>query len=119
MVRDLYIRAAWLPGEKFSSTKRGVKSDKSMKTQYSILELAMVGSEISIEDTLKNALDLARRAEKLGYKRFWLAEHHNMISIASSATSVLIAHVAAHTSTIRLGRRWRSMRCSTTPSPWA
>src|SRR6185437_3564578 len=49
------------------------------------------------------SVELARTAETLGYQRVWYAEHHNMPTIASSATSVLIAHVAAHTSTIRLG----------------
>src|SRR5690606_12716584 len=50
-----------------------------------------------------NSLDLARHAEQWGYRRFWLAEHHNMPGIASAATAVLIAHVAAGTSTIRVG----------------
>src|SRR5690606_38733863 len=48
-------------------------------------------------------LDLARHAEALGYKRYWLAEHHNMVGIASAATSVVIAHVAGGTKTIRVG----------------
>jgi luciferase family oxidoreductase group 1 len=52
---------------------------------------------------LRNSLELARRAEKLGYKRYWLAEHHNMPGIASAATSVVIAHIAGGTSTIRVG----------------
>ena len=53
--------------------------------------------------SLRNTLDLARHAERWGYRRFWLAEHHNMPGIASSATSIVIAHVAAGTSTIRVG----------------
>jgi luciferase family oxidoreductase group 1 len=57
----------------------------------------------SISETYRNSLDLARHAEKWGYTRFWLAEHHNMPGIASAATSVLIGHVAAGTSTIRVG----------------
>src|SRR5699024_540403 len=52
---------------------------------------------------LENSVALAQRAEELGYRRVWYAEHHNMSTIASSATSVLIPHVAAHTTTIRLG----------------
>jgi luciferase family oxidoreductase group 1 len=54
-------------------------------------------------DALKNTLDLARHAEGWGYRRFWLAEHHNMIGIASAATSVVIGYVAGGTSTIRVG----------------
>jgi len=70
---------------------------------YSILELASVGKDISVKRTFENSLDLAQRAEKLGYKRFWLAEHHNMVSIASSATAVLIGHIASGTHKIRVG----------------
>ncbi|WP_224996215.1 LLM class flavin-dependent oxidoreductase [Cesiribacter sp. SM1] len=70
---------------------------------YSVLELATVAAGATPADAFENSLDLARRAEEFGYTRFWLAEHHNMISIASSATSVLIAHVAGGTSKIRVG----------------
>ena len=73
------------------------------KIPYSILELAGVSSNTSIEQTFKNSLDLAQKAEAFGYKRFWLAEHHNMISIASSATAVLIGHIAGGTKSIRVG----------------
>ena len=69
----------------------------------SILELASVGQDITTGETFQNSLHLAQKAEELGYKRFWLAEHHNMISIASSATVVLMAHIAAGTSKIRVG----------------
>src|SRR6202030_309404 len=54
-------------------------------------------------DALHNSLDLARHAEKWGYRRFWLAEHHNALGIASAATAVVIAHVAGGTETIRVG----------------
>jgi luciferase family oxidoreductase group 1 len=70
---------------------------------YSILELASVAKGTSVEQTFKNCLDLAREAEKLGFHRFWLAEHHNMVSIASSATAVLIGHIAGGTSKIKVG----------------
>ena len=70
---------------------------------YSILELATVGSGITTEETFKNSLDLAQKAEGFGYKRFWLAEHHNMISIASSATAVLIGYIASGTEKIKVG----------------
>jgi luciferase family oxidoreductase group 1 len=69
----------------------------------SILDLAIVEEHQTVRDSLEATVVLARRAEQLGFRRVWYAEHHNMASIASSATSVLIAHVAAHTERIRLG----------------
>ena len=69
----------------------------------SILDLALIGAGQTAGDAFANSVALARRAEARGYRRVWYAEHHNMSVIASSAPSVLIAHVAAHTSTIRLG----------------
>ena len=69
----------------------------------SVLDLAPVVEGGSPAQSLANSLDLARHAERLGYKRFWLAEHHNMPGIASAATAVVIAHVAAGTRTIRVG----------------
>lgn len=71
--------------------------------RLSILDLAIVGHGQTPADAFDNSVALAQRAEACGYERVWYAEHHNMAAIASSATSVLIAHVAAHTSTIRLG----------------
>jgi luciferase family oxidoreductase group 1 len=70
---------------------------------YSILELAAVAADSDPSETFKRSLDLAQKAESYGYKRFWLAEHHNMKSIASSATAVLIGHIAQGTSSIRVG----------------
>ena len=69
----------------------------------SILDLAVVGAGESVADAFEGSVALARLAERTGYERVWYAEHHNIGSIASSATAVLIAHVAAHTETIRLG----------------
>lgn len=69
----------------------------------SVLDLAIVGRDESPADAFANSVAMARKAEARGYRRVWYAEHHNMASIASSATSVLIAHVAAHTETVRLG----------------
>ncbi len=69
----------------------------------SVLDLAVVASGSTVRDALEGSVALAQRAEQLGYQRVWYAEHHNMASIASSATSVLIAHVAANTDRIRLG----------------
>ena len=71
--------------------------------QLSILDLAFVPEGATAADALAHSLDLARHAERLGYRRFWLAEHHNMVGIASAATSVVIGHVAGGTSTIRVG----------------
>ncbi len=72
-------------------------------TPFSILDLAPVAQGATPSDALRNSLDLARQAERLGYKRFWLAEHHGMAGIASAATAVVIAHVAGGTRTIRVG----------------
>ena len=69
----------------------------------SILDLAPVCEGSDIAQSFHNTLDLARHAERLGYRRYWLAEHHNMPGIASAATAVLIGHVAGGTSTIRVG----------------
>jgi luciferase family oxidoreductase group 1 len=69
----------------------------------SVLDLAPVARDVSATDALRATTDLAKRVEELGYKRIWVAEHHNMPSIASSAPAVLIAHLAASTSTIRVG----------------
>ena len=70
---------------------------------YSILELAFISSGNTVEQTFKNSLDLAQKAEEMGYNRFWLAEHHNTISIASSATTVLIGYIAGGTKKIKVG----------------
>jgi len=75
----------------------------SKRIPYSILELATVNAGSEPAAAFKGALDLAQRAEKMGYHRFWLAEHHNMVTIASSATSVLIGHIAAGTEKIKVG----------------
>lgn len=76
---------------------------RNKKIAYSILELAIVSSGVTIEQTFKNSVDLAQKAEAMGYNRIWLAEHHNMIHVASVATSVLIGHIAGNTTTIRVG----------------
>ncbi|SKB73945.1 hypothetical protein SAMN05660776_2739 [Salegentibacter holothuriorum] len=70
---------------------------------YAILELATVAKNSSVKETFDQSLDLAQKAEEMGYTRFWLAEHHNMVSIASSATSVLIGHIAGGTKNIKVG----------------
>lgn len=74
-----------------------------MAVPLSILDLAPIRAGETAGDSLAASVALAQQAERHGYRRVWYAEHHNMASIASSATSVLIAHVAAHTESIRLG----------------
>jgi luciferase family oxidoreductase group 1 len=69
----------------------------------SILDLVPVLSGKTPADSFKNSLDLAQQAEKFGYNRFWMSEHHNMKGVASSATSVLIGYIAGGTSSIRVG----------------
>ncbi|MEO3748913.1 LLM class flavin-dependent oxidoreductase [Plantactinospora sp. B5E13] len=69
----------------------------------SVLDLAPVAGGATAGDALRHTTQLARRTEELGYHRFWVAEHHNMPAIASSAPAVLLAHIAAATSTIRVG----------------
>jgi luciferase family oxidoreductase group 1 len=69
----------------------------------SVLDLAPVAEGATPGDALANSLDLARRVEMLGYHRYWVAEHHNMPGIASSAPAVLIAHLAAGTTRLRVG----------------
>lgn len=72
-------------------------------TQLSVLDLSPITQGSDAGQSFRNSLDLARHAERLGYKRYWLAEHHNMPGIASAATAVVIGHIAAGTSTIRVG----------------
>ena len=71
--------------------------------RFSVLDLAPVSEGSDASSALSNSLDLARHAEALGYRRFWLAEHHNMPGIASSATPVLVGHIAGGTTSIRVG----------------
>lgn len=73
------------------------------KIRISVLELATVNEGSNAAEAIRGTVEVARHAESLGYARIWLAEHHNMEHIASSATAVLIGHVASHTQTIRVG----------------
>src|SRR5215212_3549141 len=72
-------------------------------TPISVLDLAPVPLGSTPAEALRNTLDLARHAECWGYTRYWLAEHHNMVGIASAATAIVIGYVAAGTRTIRVG----------------
>ena len=74
-----------------------------MSVPFSVLDLSPIVAGGTAADALRNSLALARHVEDLGYRRFWLAEHHNMTGIASAATVVVIAHVAAGTRRIRVG----------------
>lgn len=85
-----------------SGQLRGQRGAPAM-TSLSILDLVRVRDDGDARLALDNARDLARHAEGWGYRRFWVAEHHNMPGIASAATSVVIAHIAAGSSTIRVG----------------
>ena len=79
------------------------RSMMSTMTPLSVLDLAPIVEGSDAASSLRNTLDLARHAESWGYRRYWLAEHHNMDGVACSATAVLIGHVAGGTQTIRVG----------------
>src|SRR6188508_1468280 len=70
---------------------------------FSVLDLSPIAQGGDAAQSFRNTLDLARHAERWGYRRYWLAEHHGMPGIASAATSVLIGYVAGGTQTIRVG----------------
>jgi luciferase family oxidoreductase group 1 len=70
---------------------------------FSILDLSPIVMGGTAAQALNNTRDLAQHAERWGYRRFWVAEHHNMAGIASAATAIVIAHIAAGTRTIRVG----------------
>lgn len=70
---------------------------------FSVLDLAPVTEGSTPAEALRNSLDLARHVENFGYRRFWVAEHHNMINVASAATAVIIGYIAQGTSSIRVG----------------
>ncbi len=72
-------------------------------TTYSMLDVSPIVEGGTPAESLRNTLELAQHGERWGYRRVWLAEHHNMPGIASAATSVVIGYVAAGTSTIRVG----------------
>jgi luciferase family oxidoreductase group 1 len=76
---------------------------RAMKSPLSILDLAPIVEGSDAAQALRNSLDLARHAQGWGYRRYWVAEHHNMDGVASSATAVLVGHIAGGTKTIRVG----------------
>lgn len=99
-VRKLHLSRMW--NDRFRDRANHGYSMRSMPS-FSVLDLAPITEGGSAAQALVNSLDLARHAERLGYRRFWLAEHHNMAGIASAATAVAIAHVAGGTRNIRVG----------------
>jgi len=78
-------------------------TDEQRRARLSILELVPVGKGSTPAAALRNSVELAQLGERLGYERLWVAEHHNMPGIASSSPAVLIAHLAASTTTLRIG----------------
>jgi len=70
---------------------------------FSVLDLCPIVEGGTAADSFRNALDLAQNAERWGYNRYWIAEHHSLVGVASAATSVVIAHIGAGTKTIRIG----------------
>jgi luciferase family oxidoreductase group 1 len=85
------------------SVYAGLERSDAGRPAFSILDLAPIPAGATPADALHRTLDLAQHAERRGYRRFWLAEHHNMIGIASAATAVAIGYVAGGTRTIRVG----------------
>jgi luciferase family oxidoreductase group 1 len=92
-------------GGEHNTTRPQVRAARHHRAMVplSILDLAPIVEGSDAAAALRNSLDLAQHAERWGYQRFWLAEHHNMDGVASSATAVLIAHIAGGTQTIRVG----------------
>ena len=80
-----------------------MRNKESKKIRYSVLDLAGVAEGNTPADSFRNSFSLAQKAEAFGYTRYWFAEHHNMANVASSATSILIGHIAGGTKTIRVG----------------
>ena len=76
---------------------------KLFETSYSVLDLSPIRQDGNAAESFRNSLDLARHAERWGYHRFWVAEHHNLPGVASAATAVVIGYIAGGTSTIRVG----------------
>jgi len=80
-----------------------VTDSEQWRVPLSVLDLAPVAAGSTSAQALRNSLDLAMQVERLGYRRYWVAEHHNMPGIASSAPAVLIGHIASVTTTLRVG----------------
>jgi luciferase family oxidoreductase group 1 len=103
MYEEYTMQGAGRGGGDVTITHVPVGARRTSMPKLSILDLAFVPEGATAADALRNSLDLAQHAERWGYHRFWLAEHHNMVGIASAATAVVIGHVAGGTKTIRVG----------------
>src|SRR3954447_6292047 len=100
------IELKWYHGNRVSSAPAAIAAacyHIPRMIPFSVLDLSPIAQGSAPAQSLRNTLDLARHAEGWGYRRYWLAEHHNMPGIASAATAVVIGHVAGGTSTIRVG----------------
>ena len=97
------LQEAESPRGASAGTRRRRFGQDGWMIPYSILDLVPVTEGSDARTAFANMIELARLGERLGYRRYWLAEHHNMPGIASAATAVLIGHVAGHTATIRVG----------------
>jgi luciferase family oxidoreductase group 1 len=86
-----------------TETKEKMKMKQLKDIPISVLDLATIPEGQTAADTFQNSLRVAQQVEKFGFNRYWLSEHHNMISVASSATSVLIGFIAGGTSKMRVG----------------
>jgi hypothetical protein len=97
------MRAGRTRGQRSGFPSFALGCDSHLMVPLSVLDLSPITERSDAGQALRNSLDLARHVEALGYRRFWMAEHHNLPGIASAATAVALAHVAAGTNTIRIG----------------
>ena len=99
----VHIRRVRDPGTAAAAPRSRCATPSGMRPALSVLDLAPVTTATTASDALRHSIDLAQHVERLGYVRHWVAEHHNIPSVASVAPDVLMAHLAAVTSTIRIG----------------
>jgi luciferase-like monooxygenase len=95
------------------------KKLESILVPFSVLDLAPINQGSDAAHAFRNSLDLAQHAERWHYRRFWLAEHHNMPGIASAATAVVIGYIAGGTKTIRVGSGGIMLPCCRTMRLWS
>src|SRR5512144_2934743 len=100
---DAAMRACQATADSRTDTRCSPRLLHCPMVPLSVLDLAPIAEGSDAAQSFRNSLSLAQHAERLGYRRFWLAEHHGMPGIASAATAVLIGHVAGGTSRIRVG----------------
>ena len=100
------------PGNKFKGEIVPALAELVESNTIRILDLVLITRGSTPGDALRNSLDLARHAERLGYTRYWIAEHHGMTGIGGAATSVVIGHIAGGTSTSAAYHRHRTSHAS-------